>query len=98
MLEALANPLLDGLTEQRIPEPCTIVIFGACGDLTRRKLIPALYSMAADHQLPAYMAIVGCGRTAFDDQAFRERMKEGCKQFARAAFKEDTWAELEQQL
>src|SRR5207244_3956043 len=40
---AQSNPLREGLVEERLPEPCTIVIFGASGDLTKRKLMPALY-------------------------------------------------------
>ncbi|HDO30197.1 MAG TPA: hypothetical protein ENG79_03945, partial [Desulfobacteraceae bacterium] len=44
-------------------EPCTIVIFGASGDLTRRKLIPALYSMFIQGRMPTPFTIVGCSRT-----------------------------------
>jgi glucose-6-phosphate 1-dehydrogenase len=94
MTETLANPLLDGLQEHRIPEPCSIVIFGASGDLTRRKLIPALYSLAADHLLPAHQAIVGCGRTTMTTEEFRADMKAGCQKFARAGFKEEVWEEF----
>ena len=46
------NPLLEGLGIRRRPEPCTIVIFGASGDLTQRKLMPALYALAYRHLLP----------------------------------------------
>jgi glucose-6-phosphate 1-dehydrogenase len=98
MLETLANPLLEGLHEQRIPEPCCIVIFGASGDLTRRKLIPALYSLAADHLLPSHLAILGCGRVEMDTAKFREDMRSGCEQFARAAFKQDVWDDFAQGL
>ncbi len=43
---ALENPLLEGLQVSRRPEPCAMVIFGASGDLTQRKLLPALYALA----------------------------------------------------
>jgi glucose-6-phosphate 1-dehydrogenase len=47
------NPLREGLASRAMPEPCSVVIFGATGDLTHRKLIPALYNLAADADLPA---------------------------------------------
>jgi glucose-6-phosphate 1-dehydrogenase len=53
------------------------VIFGASGDLTSRKLIPALYSLSVQKLLPPRFAVVGCGRTRYSDQEFREKMKEG---------------------
>ncbi|MFM8656843.1 MAG: glucose-6-phosphate dehydrogenase, partial [Chthoniobacterales bacterium] len=52
------NPLRDGLVNRAVAEPCALVIFGATGDLTRRKLIPALYNLAADGNLPAGLAVV----------------------------------------
>ena len=56
--------------------PCAIVIFGANGDLTKRKLIPALYRLAYDRRLPPGFAIIGNSRTDMSDEAFREKMKE----------------------
>lgn len=53
------------------PDPCIIVIFGATGDLTRRKLIPALYSLHARNRLPESFAVVGCGRSRLDSEQFR---------------------------
>ena len=50
--QAQANPLLEGLELRRAPDPCVFVIFGASGDLTRRKLMPALYSLAFRRLLP----------------------------------------------
>ena len=52
MSEDAANPLLEGLQLRRRPEPCAVVIFGASGDLTKRKLIPALYALAFRKLLP----------------------------------------------
>ena len=51
--QVLQNPLREGLIGERVPLPCTMVIFGASGDLTKRKLVPALYSLARDRLLPA---------------------------------------------
>jgi glucose-6-phosphate 1-dehydrogenase len=56
------------------PEPCIIVIFGASGDLTSRKLIPALFSMYVQGNLPGPFAIVGCGRTPMTGTEFREQL------------------------
>jgi glucose-6-phosphate 1-dehydrogenase len=77
------NPLREGLHEERIPEPATIVIFGASGDLTKRKLVPALYSLARDRLLPARLAVVGYARKQFTDDTFRDEMRKGCDEFAR---------------
>jgi len=58
-----SNPLSEGLRQGRVPLPCVVVIFGATGDLTKRKLVPALYALAADGLLPPGFSIVGAGRT-----------------------------------
>ena len=71
-----ANPLMEGLTLRRAPDPCAIVIFGASGDLTKRKLIPALYALAFRKLLPERFAVVGVARTPESDEDFRERMRE----------------------
>jgi glucose-6-phosphate 1-dehydrogenase len=64
-------------------DPFSLVIFGASGDLAHRKLIPALWSLYAARTLPEPFTIVGTGRTEMSDQAFRDKMREGVKQFAR---------------
>jgi len=64
-------------------EPFSLVIFGASGDLTRRKLIPALWTLFAARTLPEPFAIIGTGRTEMSDDAFHDKMKEGVKEFAR---------------
>ncbi len=83
MTNATPNPLRTGLAEDRLPEPCTIVIFGASGDLTKRKLVPALTSLAAERLLPPAFAIVGFARKELSDEQFRADMKESCNKFAR---------------
>ena len=69
-------------TEQSAP-PVTIVIFGASGDLTQRKLIPALYSLACDGLLSDATRVIGVGRTEYDDDGFRNRLLEGVDSYAR---------------
>src|SRR5258705_8206792 len=56
------NPLREGLEQERVPDASCLVIFGAAGDLTQRKLIPALYSLAHDGLLPAGQTIIGYAR------------------------------------
>ncbi len=58
------------------PAPCTLVIFGASGDLARRKLIPALYALFRQNRLPEPFTVVGCGRTELTDDQFRSRLKD----------------------
>jgi glucose-6-phosphate 1-dehydrogenase len=88
------NPLLGGLELARMPEPCALVIFGASGDLTRRKLLPALYSLAYRQLLPPSFAVVGVARTEMTDDEFRERMEEAVREFGRDDFRQDVWDSL----
>ena len=77
------NPLREGLALERVPDPSVLVIFGASGDLTQRKLLPALYSLAHDGLLPAGQTIVGFARPDYSDDAFRMAMREACDKHAR---------------
>jgi glucose-6-phosphate 1-dehydrogenase len=77
------NPLREGLVKERIPEPQVMVIFGASGDLTKRKLLPALYTLARERQLPSPFAVIGFARRPAGDEPFREQMREGCEKHAR---------------
>ena len=87
------NPFQDPLRfERQVPE-CVIVIFGANGDLTKRKLLPALYRLAFDRRLSAGFAIVGISRTPLSDDAFREKMRESVEQFSEdTKLDNDVWA------
>jgi glucose-6-phosphate 1-dehydrogenase len=76
------NPLHDHLRIEATPGPTTLVIFGASGDLTRRKLLPALHHLSRGQRLPASFAVVGVGRTAYDDDAFREHLRSSLQEFA----------------
>src|SRR5581483_11879252 len=84
MSDESKNPLRDqGLGAERVPPPCTMVIFGASGDLTKRKLVPALYSLARDRRLPTAFSVVGVARRDMEHGVFRKSMREACDQFAR---------------
>ena len=88
------NPLLEGLQLRRTPDPCALVIFGASGDLTQKKLFPALYSLAFRRLLPPGFAVVGVARTEETDDDFKERMKEAVQQHGRDEFRDDVWETL----
>ncbi len=86
------NPFYDPLRfERRVPE-CAAVIFGANGDLTKRKLLPALYRLAYERRLPASFAIIGNSRTPLSDEEFRDKMKESVRQFLEdSPFDDELW-------
>jgi glucose-6-phosphate 1-dehydrogenase len=88
------NPLLEGLRKRRTAEPCALTIFGASGDLTQRKLIPALYALAFRNLLPANFGVVGVARTAMTDDEFREKMQQAVIDHARDEFRPEVWDEL----
>ncbi|HEY4417170.1 MAG TPA: glucose-6-phosphate dehydrogenase [Verrucomicrobiae bacterium] len=76
-------------------EPCTIVIFGASGDLTARKLIPALYHLAKDKQLPSAYRIIGFARREKSDESWREELRTALNQFSRTKPVDDKlWTEF----
>src|SRR2546425_733431 len=92
------NPLREGLSTRAVPQPCAIVIFGATGDLTHRKLIPALYNLAADGELPPAVTVIGFARRPKSDDDFRKELGETTKQFSRQDVREDIWKTFSQLL
>ena len=75
--------------------PTILIIFGGRGDLTRRKLIPALYNLRLDRQLPARFAIVGVARSPMEDATFRQRLREGVDRFSRRGVRDESdWDEF----
>ncbi|MEZ4730078.1 MAG: glucose-6-phosphate dehydrogenase [Caldilineaceae bacterium] len=82
------------MNEQR---PTTIVIFGATGDLTRRKLMPALYNLFRKERLPKDLQIVGFARRPWDDKVLRERLQAGMEEFG-DAYDEQTWQALAEKM
>jgi glucose-6-phosphate 1-dehydrogenase len=90
--KTVENPLRAGQRLERMAEPCTVVIFGASGDLTKRKLLPALYNLAQDRLLPAEFAILGTARQAMTDEEFRTKMRESVAQYgADRSVDESVW-------
>src|ERR1044072_3595516 len=90
------NPLREGLATRMVPQACTIVIFGATGDLTMRKLIPALYNIAADGELPPQVAVVGFARRPKTDEEFRKEQEESTKKFSRQQVRDEIWGDFAQ--
>src|SRR5918993_1945228 len=91
------NPLRVGMRLERAAGPCAVVIFGASGDLARRKLIPALYRLVQERLLPAEFAIIGLGRTPMSDDEFREKMKASVIEFSEAKrVDEEVWQSFAQ--
>jgi glucose-6-phosphate 1-dehydrogenase len=77
------NPLREGLRLERMAEPCTMVICGATGDLTERKLGPALYNALLGGFLPPEFTVVGFARRDLSDEAFRDHLLEGINRHSR---------------
>src|SRR5262245_44636456 len=74
--------------------PCVVVIFGAAGDLTKRKLLPALYNLKAQGLLPREFAVVGVTRKAKTHELFREEQSRDIAEFATMPVEPSLWAEL----
>jgi glucose-6-phosphate 1-dehydrogenase len=93
------NPFQDPLRfERRVPE-CAMVIFGATGDLNRRKLMPALFRLAYDRRLSAGFSVVGVSRSPLSDEEFRRRMCEAVKEFSEdTQFDDEVWRAFAQGL
>ena len=96
--QANLNPLREGLSSRAVPQPCSVVIFGATGDLTHRKLIPALYNLAADGELPPAVTGVGFARREKSDDAFRREMEEATRKFSRQAVRDEIWKTFAQSI
>jgi len=92
------NPLREGLSTRAVPQPCSIVIFGATGDLTHRKLMPALYNLAADGDLPPAVAIIGFARREKNDEQFRAELEEATRKFSRQAVRDEIWKTFAQSI
>ena len=81
--------------ERKAVEPCSIVIFGASGDLTARKLIPALYHLFKDKQLPSAFRVIGFARREKTDDSWRAELRAALEQFSRTQPVDETvWTEF----
>ncbi len=87
----IENPLREGLVSRATPGTCAIVIFGATGDLTHRKLIPALYNLAADGDLPPGLTVVGFARRDKSDEVFRQELYEAARKYSRQPIDDALW-------
>jgi glucose-6-phosphate 1-dehydrogenase len=83
------NPLHDGLRIEPTPGAATLVIFGASSDLTKRKLLPALYRLSRGQRLPARLSVVGVGRSQLGDDRFRDLFFDSLREFADVADRTD---------
>src|SRR5437016_14462546 len=92
------NPLREGLATRAVPQACAVVIFGATGDLTMRKLIPALYNIAADGELPPALTVVGFARRPKTDEEFRKEQEEATRKFSRQPVRDEIWTGFAQAL
>src|SRR3954471_8071379 len=90
------NPLRDPRDRRlnRIAGPCSLVLFGVTGDLSRKKLMPAVYDLANRGLLPPSFALVGFARREWEDQDFAAEVKSSVMQYARTPFREDVWEQL----
>ncbi len=98
MVKLLENPLRVGLRQERTPEPLILVIFGASGDLTQRKLVPALYQLKRERRLPAELTIVGTARREWSHDYFRQQMRQGIEEFSDGIGSEEYWQDFAQGL
>ena len=85
------NPLREGIIARTVPDACTVVIFGATGDLTHRKLIPALYNIAADGELPLNLNVIGMARRQKSDDEFRAELAEAARKHSRQNVRDEIW-------
>ncbi len=97
-MQNATNPLREGLSNRAQAKPCALVIFGATGDLTHRKLVPALYNLAADGDLPPGTVVIGFARRDKDDGVFRKEMEEATKKFSRQPVQQELWDHFAQNL
>ena len=91
-----SNPLRDPDDRRlnRIAGPSSLIIFGVTGDLSRKKLMPAVYDLANRGLLPPGFALVGFARRDWADQDFGQVVKEAVQQYARTPWSEEVWAQL----
>lgn len=89
------HPFLKGLSKHRGAAPTVIVIFGASGDLTKRKLVPAIYNLGLDNLLPTDFYLIGFGRSPIEDAEFRKQSTECIEQFSRRTMNRDIWEKIE---
>ena len=94
-VDADLNPLRRGLRLERVPDPCSFVLFGATGDLAHRKVMPAIYQLWRTNLLPAEFSLVAVARRPYTDEAFVAEVRAALVEHSRVQpIDEDAWAEL----
>src|SRR5437773_4565304 len=96
--QSQVNPLREGLSTRAVPQPCSVGSFGATGDLTHRKLLPALYNLAADGELPPAVTVIGFARRPKSDDDFRKEMEDAVKKFSRQTVRDEIWKNFGQSI
>lgn len=94
----MENPFAEGENRVIRPPSTALVIFGATGDLTHRKLIPALYNLAFDEYLPSGFAVVGAARSKLTDEEFRAGLFEAVKKHSRRTVSDELWQRFSQHI
>src|SRR5271170_6685700 len=100
----MATESFAGAARSLMPQPCQLVIFGAAGDLSWRKLLPAVYNLNVDGALPSHFAVVGFGLPAEGtiqgdpDEYLRNRARAGIERFSRQTLDESHWADFARSL
>jgi glucose-6-phosphate 1-dehydrogenase len=94
MADNARHPFLEGLSKHRGAPPTVVVIFGASGDLTARKLIPAVYNLSYDNLLPADFFLTGFGRKPIPDGEFRTLATKAVEEFSRRDLDPQVWARV----
>ena len=96
--DLLVNPFRENFASRQSPEPCVIVIFGATGDLTHRKLIPAIYNLAVDGDLPSPLHVVGFARREKSDEEFRNDLEKLNRKVSRQGHDDQMWPAFSQSI
>ncbi|MBN8549162.1 MAG: hypothetical protein J0M12_07615 [Deltaproteobacteria bacterium] len=94
----MENPFAEGENRVIRPPSTALVIFGATGDLTHRKLIPALYNLAFDDYLPTGFAVIGAARSKLSDEEFRANLFEAVKKYSRRTVSDELWQKFAQNI
>ena len=95
MSDPYVESLRRGFKSRTIPGSFTIVIFGATGDLTHRKLIPALYNLYINNELPESFKIIGFARRDKDDELWRSELEQSNKENSRSGNKDEVWEKFQ---
>ena len=97
--EADINPLRQGLRQERVPDPCAVVLFGATGDLAHRKVIPAIYELWRTNLLPSEFSLVAVARRPYTDESFAQEIRKSLEKYSRSLpIDEDAWSELSRRI